>query len=247
MIFFNNQKETAVNNLPIHVAVIPDGNRRWAKARGLMPSAGHYEGVKRFREISQAAFELGIPYFTFWAASKDNLIKRNPLEVRFLAGLLREELAGIVNLEKFVKNNVRFLALGRGKDILRDGKITELIEGLEAKTSSFTKHHLTLLFGYDGKSEMLDAVKKICKDSPRTIDLETIKKSLWTSELPQVDLVIRTGEEEKGWAHFSSGFMMWDTANAEFYFTDTLWPNFTEEKFREVVSAFSSRQRRFGA
>ena len=230
-------------NLPQHIAIIPDGNRRWARSRGLISVEGHREGFKRFREIAEAAFSIGIPFFTFWGASEDNLTKRSKIEVNFLVTLFQRKLEEELRSDFFTKNQIRVRVIGRWETLLNNpAKLKRLITEVEGQTRSFQKNRLTILFGYDGRSEMLEAVKKIKKQSSDQIDFDTVKQALWTNELPDVDLVIRTGGEP----HWSAGFMMWLTANSQFYFTEKFWPEFTEKEFTKAIKDFQNRERRFG-
>jgi len=232
-----------------HIAVIPDGNRRWAKKHGLKPYKGHSKGLETFRKITDAIFKAGIPYFTFWAASEDNLRKRKAVEVQFLVFLLLQELKSKELLKKCQENEIRLRILGNWHKILENDQLLKVINTIEGKTFRFERHHLTLLFGYDGRREMIETIQKIKRNklNPEQIDENVIKNSLWTCNLPPVDLVIRTGEEKPNWAHYSSGFMMWDTANAKLFFTETLWPDFSEEMLQEIIGNFSKNPRKFGA
>ena len=228
-------------NYPHHVAFIPDGNRRWAKEHGLKAWDGHRHGLKVAHELFTEAAKLGIPYVTFWAASEDNLRKRSRMEVKVLALLLREELADGLKTGRYVKNQVRVRIIGRWHSILKDEKLLKLVKKVEAETRHFTKNHLTLLFGYDGHTEMLEAMKKL-KVADETVSDENLRSRLWTGDLPQVDLVIRTGGEP----HWSAGFMMWHVANAQLYFTDAFWPAFRIPQFHKALAEYTRRERRFG-
>lgn len=236
-------KDAAFKNLPRHVAVIPDGNRRWARGRGLLALQGHREGRLRFREIREAVWRLGIPYFTFWAASEDNLSKRSRTEVKLLALLMRQELRRVLAQKEFITKELRIRVIGRWYDILKDKTLKGLAEQLEGASRSFTRHHLTILFGYNGDREMIEAIEKIQKESRQPVDAALIRNALWTRDLPPVDLVIRTGGEP----HWSAGFMMWHTQNAQLYFTDTLWPDFVENELTKALADYGRRPRRFGA
>lgn len=247
--------------LPKHLAVIPDGNRRWARKRGLLPWEGHREGFKRFREISETAFRMGTPYFTFWAASEDNLTKRSRIEVKFLVSLLKEALGNKKLFESLKENDVCLKVIGKWNEILKDKKLSRVIAEIEEKTRAFKRHRLTVLFGYDGRREMLDAIAKICyrrrtgaelfpavasvaepMQRQLAVTADAVKQSLWTGDLPPVDLVIRTGGEP----HWSAGFMMWLCADSQFYFTEKYWPDFTEAEFKKALEDYGKRERRFG-
>jgi len=237
------------DNLPRHVFIIPDGNRRWARSQGLAPWEGHVKGRKRFHEISDAAFDLGIPYFTFWAASEDNLTKRDPLEISFLTGLLRRELEGDIS-EKLFTNQIRLRVLGKWKEIFSDNRFFECIRSLEEKTVDYKDRHLTILLGYSGKTEIVYATKKICVAPSLNLDkigFESVKNFSWTRDLPSVDLEIRTGEERPGWSHRSSGALPFLTTDSACYHTETLWPDFSKEQFLSVIEQYGMYERRFGA
>jgi undecaprenyl diphosphate synthase len=240
------------------VAIIPDGNRRWAAGRGLSSSEGHREGGKNFREISDAAFKLGVKYFTFWVASEDNLLKRNPLEIKFLVSLFKEELESEETLRRCREGETRLRVLGRWNEILENRGLRNAVASIEDSTRHFDKHCLTLLFGYDGRRELLEAIKNICEKTgsgakpmplpPDWINMDTVTNTLWTGSLPPVDLVIRSGEDDgDGWAHYSSGFMMWTAADAKVFFTEKPWPDFSRSMFHEVISDYNKSRRRFGA
>ena len=229
-----------MKNLPKHLVAIPDGNRRWAKSKGLVPWEGHREGVKKFWEVCEEAFEMGIPYFTFWAASEDNLRKRSRIEVKFLVLILKNEVFDKSLLTRLEKNEVRLRVFGRWNEVLKDKKLERAIRDLEKKTEKFRKHNLTILFGYDGKREMIEAIKSLKKE--KEIDYEKVKEKLWTGDLPMVDFVIRTGGEP----HWSGGFMMWLTADSQFYFTEKLWPDFGKAELHKALEEYASRERRMG-
>lgn len=146
-----------------HIAIIPDGNRRWAKRQGMNPSEGHIQGVKTFRKIADAVFRKEIPYLTFWAASEDNLRKRNYLEVKLLVSLIYQELTSKELLKKCQRNEIRIRVLGNWHKILKNNKLLKAVSTIERKTLAFEKHNLTLLFGYDGRKEMIEAIKRIKK------------------------------------------------------------------------------------
>ncbi|MDP3953270.1 MAG: polyprenyl diphosphate synthase [bacterium] len=233
------------NSLPLHVAVIIDGNRRWAKARGKLPWEGHAEGAKRVEEISKEAVDLGIKYTTFWGGSYNNLTKRTRKEIKFLDEKMYRVWANKALKDKEVKEKqIRIRFIGEWPDLLSAETVKAMRE-VEKTTQKHSRHHLTYLIGYNGDREMLSTIRGIVKDKPRRVDEKTIKSHLWTRELPPVDLVIRTGEDARN-AHMSTGFMMWDTKDALLHFSPKMWPAFTKSDFRQVVRDFSSRERRFG-
>lgn len=232
---------------PSHLAIIPDGNRRWAKQQGLLPWEGHGAGATQFQTIARAAFKSGVSFLTQWAASEDNLLKRSKVEVGWLVKIFIEHLQKDSFFKELRENQIRFRVLGRGREIVKNDALENAIAGLEAKTGLFGQRNLTILFGYDGRTELTDAIRQLAYDNLSEIRYDDVKNRLWTADLPAVDLVIRTGEEDADWAHWSSGFMMWDTANAEFYFTKTFWPAFSEEELSKVLEAYQRRRKTGGA
>ncbi len=235
-------------NIPTHVAAIPDGNRRWAKERGLPGPQGHVEGMKKFGEVAKEAFRLGVNYFTFWAASESNLKKRTKEEVAILMMLFREEIVRQLHAKEFDEIGVRVRVYGKGLDILGDKKFSKAVRDLESESSKYKDKQLTVLFGYNGTTELLEAIAKLTKDPTGTQDPReaegVLRKYLWTGELPDVDLVIRTGSA--GDPHNSAGFMMWLTKESQLYFTDMYWPDFGRNELRQAIEEYAQRERRLG-
>lgn len=225
-----------------HLALIPDGNRRWARERGLVPWKGHEKGAERFFEIAEHAFTSGISYVTFWAASADNFTNRSKIEIKLLCSILRRELESERMIARFMDNHIRVRFIGQWRKLVSDKKLISVIEQRQKDTQHFTDKNLTVLFGYDGKVEMMDAIKKLRRVPEIPIDYDTVKANLWTSELPPVDLVIRTG----GDPHWSAGFMMWHTADSQFYFTQKFWPDFAAKELQKALTDYARRERRFG-
>jgi len=229
-----------------HIAIIPDGNRRWAERKGVPLYEGHRIGVQTTEKIFEKALELKIPYLTFWAASYDNLLKRSKEEVKFLINLINEEFKGLLEDARVHKNEVKVRILGRFREVLPK-KTLKIIEKLMEKTEKYNIFFLTFLLAYNGTDEMVEAIKKISqafKGSTIKITGQVIKSFLWTRDLPPVDLVIRTGCEED--PHNSAGFMMWHTAYSQYYFTKTLYPDFNPEEFERAINNFLERERRLG-
>lgn len=229
-----------------HIAIIPDGNRRWAKRKGISAREGHRIGVETTQKIFEKALEMKIPYLTFWAASYDNLLRRSKEEVNFLIKLINEEFQRLLKDARIRENEIKIRILGRFREILPE-KTIHLIEKLMAKTEKHRLFSLTILLAYNGTDEMLEAIKRITKAAKKSaikITSEVIESFLWTKDLPPVDLVIRTGCEKD--PHNSAGFMMWHTSNSQYYFTKTLYPDFTPEEFEKAIEDFLKRERRFG-
>jgi undecaprenyl diphosphate synthase len=236
-----------MKNIPKHVAVIPDGNRRWARKKGIKAWIGHQAGTKALEKILEKSQELKIPYFTFWGGSWDNLTKRSKIEINFLFKVYTEQFKRVADDKRVHQNKVKINVLGRWKEIFPK-ETQEAIEKAMEATKNYNNFFLTFLLAYDGRDEMLDCVQKIAKisqDKKIKISKNLIKENLWTKDLPPVDLVIRTGCQ--GDPHNSAGFMMWDTTYSQLYFTETLFPAFTPEEFEKIIEDYSKRERRLGA
>ncbi len=233
-------------NVPKHVAIIPDGNRRWARERGLKALFGHRTGVKAFEKVLDKALELKIPYLTFWGGSWDNLTKRSKTEVNFLFKTYTEQFKRIAKDKRIHQNKVKVNVVGRWREILP--KITqEVIEKAIEVTKDYHNFFLTFLLAYDGTDEMLDCIQRISKifqDKKIKITKNLIKENLWTKDLPPVDLLIRTGCEND--PHISAGFMMWEIIYSQLYFTQTLFPEFGPKEFEKIIEDYSKRERRLG-
>ena len=229
-------------SLPSHIAVIMDGNGRWASRRSLPRVAGHRAGIRSVREIIQASAELGVGVLTLYAFSKENW-KRPRAEVRTLMELLKEYLGKELNA--IHKNNIRFGTIGDTGQL--DTSIrTELDNAIE-KTRSNTGLRFNVALNYSGRTELLHATNEILKearDNPRLLDGVTeadIARHLYTADLPDPDLLIRTSGELR-----ISNFLLWQIAYSEIWVTDTLWPDFRKRHLYEAIIAFQKRERRYG-
>ena len=236
------------NNLCKHVAVIPDGNRRWAKKRGLLPWIGHQQGAQNTNKLLEKALEMDIYAFSFWCASWDNLTKRSEQEVSFLFKIFDEFFRKALDSKQIHDNKVRVNFLGRWREIFPKST-QEAMEKIMEKTKGYDQHFLTMMVAYNGTDEMEDCIRKIAEQFKEgkisKIDREVIKQNLWSKYLPPVDLVIRTGSESD--PHNSAGFMMWETAYSQLYFTETTFPDFSPEQFEKAINDFNERERRKGA
>ncbi|MDP3963069.1 MAG: polyprenyl diphosphate synthase [bacterium] len=242
------------STIPNHIAIIPDGNRRWAKAKGFASIEGHREGAERFREVSEAAFKEGISYFTFWAVSDANIVNRSVPELTYLFELLRKELVRELETGRLIKDDVRFHVVGWWEELARERnfvdtqKLRAVITELETRTAACTKRHLTILFGYGGRREMHEAVNRMATDQSLAAGTEEeFRRALATWFLPDVDLVIRTGEPQDRQYHESEGFLMYLTADAVKQFPAVMWPDFTPERLREELKRYADFERRRGA
>jgi undecaprenyl diphosphate synthase len=240
-----------------HIAIIPDGNRRWAKKRRMPSFFGHREGAKTAEEIFKTAFNLKIPYVTFWGCSVNNVVKRPKLETVFLLKLFEQHFKNIIKNKEIHKNKVKINALGRWEEFFSKGAKLAIKKAIDI-TKEYKNLHLNFLLAYSGVDEMTEAIEKISKsnlshpptgggglNSKLTINEKLIKNNLWTKDLPPVDLIIRTGETSN-WLHWSDGFMMWDVANTQIYSTETLWPDFSDKEFKKIIERFESVERRMG-
>lgn len=230
------------DNLPKHLAIIMDGNGRWAKQQGLLRAFGHEKGTKSVRITVETCTKLGIENLTLYAFSTENW-NRPKLEVDTLMNLLVNSLKN--ELKTLEKNNIRLNCIGN-IDLLPSKAKKELLSVIE-KTQNNNRMTLTLALSYGSREELLNAVKIISDKvknniiSIDTIDESIINEHLYTRNLPDVDLVIRTSGE-----HRISNFLLWQIAYAEFYFTDVLWPDFKEDDLYAAIISYQKRERRFG-
>lgn len=229
-------------NIPGHVAVILDGNGRWAKKRHMPRTYGHKVGSQVVEDMLSVVDDLGVKYFTVYAFSTENW-KRSTEEVSTLMGILRTYLKDCV--KKSMKNNVRCRVIGRREELSDD--IVDSIINLEEKTKNNTGLNFTIAINYGGRDEITRAVKKIAAKvksgeiSCDDITEETISCYLDTWELPDPDLLIRSSGEQR-----LSNYLPWQLAYTEFYFTDTLWPDFNREEMIKAFEWYNKRERRFG-
>jgi undecaprenyl diphosphate synthase len=229
------KQEPQTENLPKHVAIIMDGNRRWARQRGLPPFQGHAQGAITFEKLVGKARKMGIKCLSTWAFSTENW-KRSKEEVDKLFSII--EGMAKKYIDRCGEENIRFVHIGR-KDRIPE-TLRNMIIKAEEETKKFTDFYVVLAIDYGGHDELLRAMKKM-KEEKLEITAENVEKNLDTAGLPQIDYIIRTGGEKR-----LSGFMSWQCAYAELYFTDIYFPAFTPKKFEEAIKEFTKRQRRFG-
>ncbi len=241
---FNMSLKEQINKkkLPNHVAIIMDGNGRWAKQQGLLRVIGHENGTKAVRQTVEASAELGIKNLTLYAFSTENW-NRPKLEVQTLMKLL------VKSLKKEIKtlqdNNIKLSAIGCLQDLPKKAN-QELLDVIE-KTKNNTNMTLTLALSYGSREEIVNVIKELSLKvknniiSTESIDESIINKHLYTQNLPDVDLLIRTSGEQR-----ISNFLLWQIAYAELYFTDILWPDFKKENLYEALINYQNRERRFG-
>jgi len=230
------------SKLPKHVAVIMDGNGRWAKQRGKLRTFGHNKGVKAVRETVETAAEIGIEYLTLYAFSTENW-NRPKFEINALMTLLVKTISK--ETKTLTENNIRLNAIG-DLESLPSSCLRELNEAIE-KTKGNTRMTLTLALSYSSKWEITEAIKAIAKNvksgnlDVEEIDESTINQHLCTLGIPDPELLIRTSGE-----HRISNFLLWQIAYAELYFTDKLWPDFERADFETAIIDYQGRERRFG-
>ncbi len=232
-------------NFPKHIAIIPDGNRRWARQRGLNPWEGHYEGAQRFEELVDLAFDKGVNSISFWGSSVDNLTKRPLKEKIALLDIYEKYFQKLITNKRIFTDEVKIGIFGRWAEQFPKKLVKLLQEGIE-KTRKHSQFKLNFLLAYNGDDDLLEATKNIIKKkiSVDKITNDIIQKNLLTAEIPSIDLVIRTGVE--GDPHNSAGFLMWQTQNSQFHFTEDKFPDFTADKFKIALDDFSRRLRRLG-
>ncbi len=222
---------------PYHVAIIMDGNGRWARKRGLERIEGHKKGAQVAEKIAKKAKKENIRYVTLYAFSTENW-KRPQEEVEFLLELVVTYLES--RIDEMISEEVRLRFMGRVEEL--PGKTREVCKKIESKTKHCSKIDVIVALNYGGKTELVDAFKKIIREGFTDIEEETISDHLYFPDIPEPDLVIRTSGEKR-----LSNFMIWQCSYSELYFTDILWPDFREEDFEEALKEYSRRKRKFGS
>lgn len=230
------------DKLPRHIAIIMDGNGRWARKHALQRIEGHKKGAEAVRSVVRKCREIGVEYLTLYAFSVENW-NRPADEVEALMSLLEEFLAA--ELQEMVENNIRFRTIGNIESL--PGKIKATLNKTIEQTSHNTKMTLNLALSYGGRDEIVEAVKRILRDNingklaqgDMTKDIFT--HYLYTADMPDPDLLIRTSGEYR-----LSNFLLWQSAYTELYFSDILWPDFSGEKLIEIIGIYQNRERRFG-
>ncbi|MBK8230163.1 MAG: isoprenyl transferase [Candidatus Eisenbacteria bacterium] len=237
------QKELVANgNLPRHVAVIMDGNGRWATRRGLPRIAGHHAARRSVREVVEACAEIGVSYLTLYTFSTENW-QRPRSEVSGLMAFLRQVLKEECDL--MARNNVRLSAIGQVADL--PGEVRDQLEQTRRQLSGNTGLNLVLALSYSGRRELVDCFRRLAEEvragqlDPAQIDEAAIERHLYTADVPPPDLLIRTSGEMR-----LSNFLLWQLAYAEIYVTDTLWPDFGKRDLYRAISEYQKRDRRFG-
>ncbi len=225
-----------LNHIPEHIAIIMDGNGRWAKAKGLPRTAGHVEGVTTVKRITEEAARMGVKYLTLYTFSTENW-NRPQTEVEALMDLV---ITGLEE-ELFTKNNIRLRVIGEWERLPEN--VRRSLGDCMEHTAGNTRMTLTIALSYSSRWELTRAVQEIVKEGlrPEEITEETLSRHLTTSFMPDPDLLIRTGGELR-----ISNYLLWQCAYAEFYFTDEYWPDFTADSLHRAVEEYQKRQRRYG-
>jgi undecaprenyl diphosphate synthase len=229
--------------LPDHVAIIMDGNGRWAGRRSLKRFLGHQQGARSVQQVTETASRIGLPWLTLYAFSLENSLRRPRAEVSFLMRLLRSYLES--NLQRMMDNNVRMKYIGRTHDL--PPEVQEKMRWVEDATARNTGTTLTLALNYGGRSELVDAFRGLAAEmklkhiSPDRITEQDIHRHLYTAHMPDPDLLIRTSGEMR-----ISNYLLWQIAYAEIYVTDRLWPDFRGLHLLEAIANFQRRERRYG-
>ena len=229
--------------LPEHIAIIMDGNGRWAGQRSLKRFLGHQQGAKSVQQVTETASRIGLPWLTLYAFSLENSLKRPRAEINFLMRLLRSYLES--NLQRLMDNNVRMKYIGRVHDL--PDEVQDKMRWAEDATARNTGTTLTLALNYGGRSELVDAFRKLAAEvqqkriSADRITEEDIHRHLYTAHMPDPDLLIRTSGEMR-----ISNFLPWQIAYTEIFVTDRFWPDFRGIHLLEAIAEFQRRERRFG-
>ena len=228
--------------IPVHMGVIMDGNGRWAKARGKRRTEGHVEGVKSLRNLVELCINYGVGHLTVFSFSSENWA-RPPDEISFIFNLLRRFIAS--DLQKLIRNNVRVRIIGTRAGL--EPSLIRLIDDVEAKTADNTGLVLIVAFNYGSRAELADAARHLAREvaagrlDPEDIDEAKLAGALYTTGLPDPDLIIRTSGEQR-----LSNFLLWQSAYSEFVFVEENWPDFDNASFLRVLESYSMRDRRFG-
>lgn len=234
------KSELNLQNIPEHIAIIMDGNGRWAKAKGQQRTAGHVQGVEMVKRITEECTRLGVKYLTLYTFSTENW-NRPAEEIATLMNLI------LTNLEEeiFVKNNVAFRVIGDRSRLPET--VVKRLEHCEQRTSTFNRMTMVVAISYSARWELTEAMRKVAMQvkqgtlQPETITEDFVNSQLTTSFMPDPDLLIRTGGEKR-----ISNFLLWQIAYSELYFCDTFWPDFDEEELHKAIASFQNRERRYG-
>ncbi|MCK4744483.1 di-trans,poly-cis-decaprenylcistransferase [Candidatus Parcubacteria bacterium] len=226
------------NNQLKHLAIIMDGNRRWAKSKGLSTIEGHSKGGDTFKKICKLCFERDIKILTVYAFSVENW-NRTKKEIGYLMKLFKKVTTE--NLKYFKKNNIKVNIIGKISDLSKD--LQEAVRNLHNATKDYTDLILNIAINYGGRVEIVDAIKRIVKNKIplEKIDEKTVSENIYTADIQDPELIIRTSGEQR-----LSGFLLWQSPYSELYFPKVCWPDFSEKDLDEAIEWFNNRKRRFG-
>ncbi|ABN70337.1 Undecaprenyl pyrophosphate synthetase [Staphylothermus marinus F1] len=230
---------------PVHIGIIPDGNRRWAKRSGFDPKQGHEYGYQRIKEVLKWIWELNIRYVTVYAMSSENCLYRPLDEREHLFNIVKKGLQELMNMPDIHEKKIQVKVFGRLELVPKD--IVELAKKIEEQTKDYREYRLNIALCYGGRQEILDAVRKIVKDAqsgkinPESINEETFSRYLYTNGCPDPDLIIRTSGEVR-----ISNFLLWQSAYSELYFCEAYWPEFRKIDFWRAIRSYQRRERRYG-
>lgn len=225
-------------NKPKHIAIIPDGNRRWAELKGISRQEGYAIGIRKIGDVLKWCKEADVKILTMWGFSTDNF-KRDKNEVEGLFELFKQNLRNAFDSDERNRHDLRVRFFGRIN--LFPAEVSSMIRKAEEMSSKNSKYQLNLLLSYGGHEEIVDAVNEIISMGIKKVDEKTISDHLYTRGLPDPDLIIRTSGEKR-----LSGLLPWQSAYSELYFSDKLWPEFSKEDFEEAIRDYDRRSRRFG-
>lgn len=225
-------------HVPKHLAIIPDGNRRWARKKGLSKKEGYAKGIEHIGDVLKWCKSKGIHMLSMWGFSTDNF-KRDENEIQTLFALFKQNLKKAIESDEKNKHDLRVRFFGRIH--LFPSHIQTMIRKAEEITSKNKKYQLNLLLAYGGREEIVDAVNELLRQGKKKITEEDISENLYTRSVPDPDLIIRTSGEQR-----LSGLMPWQSCYSEFYFSKKLWPEFSKKDFNAAISEYERRKRRFG-
>lgn len=227
-----------MDRVPRHIAIIPDGNRRWSSKKGISRKEGYAKGIRKIGDVLKWCREADVKMLTMWGFSSENF-RRDRGEVKELFGLFQENLKKALGHEDETKKKVKVRFLGRLDRFPKH--IVDMMKKAEAECPKDAKYQLNLLLSYGGREEVIDAVNRIITNGIKKVNEKTISENLYTEGIPDPDLVIRTSGEQR-----LSGLMPWQTVYSELYFCKKLWPDFSKRDFLKALESYAKRKRRYG-